>query len=333
LIYIKIKPVFSTVVLALIVLIAVVSGCGESDHNGTKSSSPSVPNQERWGIYELNLATRNVNLIYSTPDEIYSSALRLNHAGDRFVFAQKPAGSSDNATEIYSMGTDGNNIARLTNNEFMDLYPAWSPDGTRIAFLSRREKDLDIYVMAADGSDVKILYDSGSNDADIDWADETIVFTARFAVWKMNDDGTHPVQITNPPDRGQWGNANLPAGDYDPRLSPDGKKVAFERLEDTSQPNGGYNIFSVDADGAGETRLTDTGYAQGLASWSHSGDRLVYTVAAIAGAGKYDIYAMNSDGTDNCNITPDYFPADFLCYSPVFSKDDAKIFFIGRWWE
>ena len=42
---------------------------------------------------------------------------------------------------------------------------------------------------------------------------------------------------------------------------------------------------------------------------------------------------MNADGTDNHNITPDYFPAEFLCHTPVFSIDDSKIFFIGEWWE
>ena len=48
--------------------------------------------------------------------------------------------------------------------------------------------------------------------------------------------------------------------------------------------------------------------------------------------GKFDIYLMNSDGTDNKNITPDYFPADFLCHNPIFSLDEDEIFFIGEWW-
>ncbi len=89
----------------------------------------------------------------------------------------------------------------------MDVYPVWSPDGSRIAFLSRPDKDLDIYVMDADGSNIEKLYDSGFNDADIDWVDDNIVFTSQFAVWKMNSDGSQPVQVTSPPDRGQWGEA------------------------------------------------------------------------------------------------------------------------------
>ena len=33
------------------------------------------------------------------------------------------------------------------------------------------------------------------------------------------------------------------------------------------------------------------------------------------------------------NISLTYFPPNFLCYTPVFSVDDSKIFFIGEWWE
>ena len=116
-------------------------------------------------------------------------------------------------------------------------------------------------------------------------------------------------------------------------MSPDGRKIVFERLEDDASPHGNYNIFVVNADGSGETRLTDNGYSQGIVSWSHSKDRRVYVVAAIGSEGKYDIYMMNSNGSDNANINPDYFPPDFLCHSPVFSYDDSKIFFIGEWWE
>jgi hypothetical protein len=49
--------------------------------------------------------------------------------------------------------------------------------------------------------------------------------------------------------------------------------------------------------------------------------------------GKYDLYVMNSDGTNIVNVTPDYFPPDFLCHTPVFSMDDSRIYFIGEWWE
>jgi Tol biopolymer transport system component len=291
----------------------------------------TVPHEGKYGIYAFDPATDKVTLIYSTSNEMYTSALRLNNHGDKFVFAQRIDGTSDLNTEIFTIGVDGKNLQGLTSNNYWDLYPAWSPDDTQIAFISNRTKDLDIYVMNADGTNQHLLYDSGSHDADIDWASDTIAFTSGFKIWTIKDDGTNPTQVTHPTNAGQWGSANLPIGDYDPRLSRDGTKVVFERLEDTSSIHGSYNIYAINSDGTGETRLTNTGYSQGLASWSHEGDKITYVVAAIENQGKYDLYATNADGTNNRNVTPSYFPAGFLCYSPIFSKDDSKIYFIGQW--
>jgi len=324
----KIIRFFIPTILMLLTLLTV--GCQNSK---STTLTHLVPHEVSWGIYELDLETSEVRVIYSSPDEIQGSALRLNSQGNRFLFAQKTGGTSDNNLEIYSIGTDGQNLTRLTENQYMDVYPAWSPDDSRVAFLTLREGDLDIYMMDANGGDATLYYDSGSHDGDIDWAGDCMVFTSGSAIWKLEDNGVLATCITDPPHRGEWGEANLPAGDYDPRLSPDGSKIVFERLEDTAAPNGGYNFFVINVDGTGETRLTDTDYAQGLANWSRAGDHLVYVVAAIDGKGIYDIYMMNADGTDNRNITPDYFPPDFLCHSPVFSADDSKIYFIGQWWE
>ena len=49
----------------------------------------------------------------------------------------------------------GYNATNLTNNAADDRYPTWSPDGTRIAFLTDRDGDWEIYTMKADGSDLQ----------------------------------------------------------------------------------------------------------------------------------------------------------------------------------
>jgi Tol biopolymer transport system component len=42
---------------------------------------------------------------------------------------------------------------------------------------------------------------------------------------------------------------------------------------------------------------------------------------------------MNADGGGARNVTPDYFPDDFLCHAPSFSPDGGRLFFVGQWWE
>jgi Tol biopolymer transport system component len=55
--------------------------------------------------------------------------------------------------EIYVMRTDGTNLRQLTDNQrVQDSDPAWSPDSRRIAFVSNRDGNREIYVMDADGS-------------------------------------------------------------------------------------------------------------------------------------------------------------------------------------
>src|SRR5215208_3831615 len=53
--------------------------------------------------------------------------------------------------DIYTMNADGSGVTRLTNDPARDIQPAWSPDGTKIAFVSIRDGNTEVYVMNADG--------------------------------------------------------------------------------------------------------------------------------------------------------------------------------------
>ncbi len=73
--------------------------------------------------------------------------------------------------EIYIIDADGSNIIRLTHNSADDMFPVWSPDGSRIAFVSYRDEktelanlegNTEIYIMNSDGSNVTKLTDSES---------------------------------------------------------------------------------------------------------------------------------------------------------------------------
>ncbi len=315
--------------VAVFLTIYLIAGC--SSGGGDSSTGKTVPHEEAWGIYALNLASKKVSLIYSTPEAIHG--LNFNAQIQKLAFAQKVGGDADENYEIMTVGIDGADISQLTDNSIMDVYPSFSPSGSQIAYLTWGAT-LDIYKMNADGTDQQLLYDSGYHDADVDWGNGgRIVFTRNHQIWTINEEGADARQLTDPLNAGEWGVANLPIGDYDPRFNSDGSQVIFDRMDDISQQHGGYNIYAIDFSGTEETQLTNTTYAQGFPNWSSLDEKIVYVVAAISGEGKYDMYMMNADGTNNRDITPSYFPAEFLCHNAVFSSDDSVIYFVGQWYQ
>jgi Tol biopolymer transport system component len=68
------------------------------------------------------------------------------------------------------MDADGSNPVNLTDNPADDYFPAWSPDGTRIAFVSYRDGNPEIYVMNADGSNPARLTDNPASDYSPSWS-------------------------------------------------------------------------------------------------------------------------------------------------------------------
>jgi len=315
-------------VAAILCVVAIVIIA--STYLGRDSAENSVPHEGSWGIYSLDLGSNEVTLVYSSENML--KGLSLDGNGNTLAFGERFGGTDESHEEICRVAVDGSEFSRLTDNDFLDTYPAWSSDGSTLYFLSWRDMTLDIFKMASNGSGQTLFYDSGYHDADVHVVGDSIVFTRQSRIWIMNTDGTGVVDITDPPLAGEWGNANLPFGDYDPRLSPDGSKIVFERLVADTSVHGNYDLYLISADGADEMALTTTGYSQGLPSWSHDGESVVYIVAAIHDQGVYRIYMMDSDGGNNGDITPESFPDDFLCHSAVFSNDDSRLYFIGQWW-
>jgi TolB protein len=106
---------------------------------------------------------------------------------------------------IYLVSSDGADLRQLTD-QFSDSFPVWSPDGAYIAFQSTREdpgQHLDIYVMRADGTEIRRLTDNPDHDRQPSWSPdgEHIIFESNrdsdffYHVYIMNADGSEQKRL------------------------------------------------------------------------------------------------------------------------------------------
>ena len=131
------------------------------------------------------------------------------------------------------MHPDGGGLHALTHDNVDEQYPAYSPDGTKIAFV-RSTRGLnccptsqgDVYVMNADGTNVRQLAHDDPAIGHPTWSPDgtRIAFEKSYAIWVVNADGTGETAIYDPP--GSFC--------YDPAWSPDGSRIAV-----AGQPAGG----------------------------------------------------------------------------------------------
>jgi TolB protein len=200
----------------------------------------------------------------------------------------------DGNPEVYVMNADGTGQTNLSNHPDIDDVPTFSPDDSKIAFTTLRDGNGEIYVMNADGTGQTNLTNHSAGDASPAWSPDgsKIAFESLRSglaqIFVMNTDGSGVTQLTT---LGNNGGANW---------SPDGSKIAFHSDRHCGGCNTYPDIYIMNADGTGQTRLAfDPVHATGPA-WSPDGTKIVFDSQRD---GNYEVYVMNADGTGQTNLT------------------------------
>jgi len=171
--------------------------------------------------------------------------------------------------------------------------PSWSPNGTHLAYFAEVDGNLDIYVVAADGSDIQRLTDDPAPEYSPLWAPDggRIAFISERDgdqdVVVMHVDGTHQTDVSHdrlPDEAHTW--------------SPDGRRIAFVAYLDGADPltigDGNAEIVVVSVDGSHRREASRNPAWDGDPTWSPDGRRIAFTRRTDHAT----IYVMRMDGSD-----------------------------------
>jgi len=206
--------------------------------------------------------------------------------------------------EIFLANADGKGAKNLTSSKADNGYPAWSPDGKKIAFTSNRDGALNIYVMDADGGNVKRLTKDMDGSRIPSWTRDgkTIVFCRNTengsAIFAMDADGKNVRQVSK-------------EDGWDPACSPDGKKILFTSF----RKGDGFRLYVMDMDGSNTKELTTDANQKGYVypAWSPDGKKIAWTDSSGPGL---DIFVADADGKNAKQLTSLAGLTTYAAWSP-----------------
>ena len=168
------------------------------------------------------------------------------------------------------IGIDGTGL-RYLDVPGVDERPVWSPDGTQIALQVTRGPagNTDIYVVRADGTDLRRLTTSPADDVWPAWSSDgsTIIYANAGKVGSFDGSDNSPTSriYAVPVSGGTPTLVSSPKGVSDPTYSPDGTRIAFRK----------HGIWVMDADGTNVRRLAGPGsYSP---RWSPDGTKIAFS--------------------------------------------------------
>jgi Tol biopolymer transport system component len=187
--------------------------------------------------------------------------------GSRIAFEADLVPITDFAnSEIYVVNPDGTGLTNLTNKPGGDFRPAWSPDGSKIAYIGSNR----LWVMNADGSGpVQISGDGFVEREAPTWSPDGRMLAFLVIVGDIYNHTGYELHVISADGSGE---RSIVTGNIlsDPTWSPDGTRIVYEEEFQF--------IVVINPDGSNRRQLTGGDLRRSLPVWSPDGTRLAYTV-------------------------------------------------------
>jgi TolB protein len=206
----------------------------------------------------------------------------------RFAVVTQRSGNK----EIALVDVDGEGFTSITQNGSINLQPAWSKDGSKIAFTSYRSGNPDIYIAdLARGRTTRLSARPGVNIGAA-WHPAGDRLAVTLSSNGSGDTDLFMLEAETGRNLGQLTNAS--GIDVSPAFSPDGGQVAF-----ASERSGGVQIYVMSASGGDARRVTFNGGHNTDPAWSPKGDKIAY----VSRDGVFDVFTVGTDGKGAVRIT------------------------------
>jgi len=209
------------------------------------------------------------------------------------------SGSDDNTIKIWNAAT-AEHLGTLYGHAGSVNSVAWSPDGTKIASASAdwTVRIWDAWTgeligrpLVSDASALSVVWSPNGDEVAAGVLDGTV------SVWAVNNGGGLALRLA-----GHAARVNSVA------WSPDASKIAFHSTRNPPPPSpppgsNRFEIYTMNADGSHQTRLTNNTFQDTFPMWSPDGTRLAFTSNRDGPSSNFEVYTMNPDGTDVRRVT------------------------------
>jgi Tol biopolymer transport system component len=215
----------------------------ESDRDDTQPRT-CFPNCN-YNLYIMNADGSGQRQLTSAPGAEWHASWSPD--GKHLAYTAGDIGFIGGALYIMDMQTGQSTL--LLGDGFKDVAADWSPEGTQLVFTSYREGTMDIYVMNADGTDIRKLYGTNLQEYGPEWSPDgnRILFyvfdlpAIKQDIYVMDADGSNVQNLTN----------TAKVVDEAARWSPDGSQILFHTDRD-----GNFEVYIMNADGSQPVNLT-----------------------------------------------------------------------------
>jgi TolB protein len=246
------------------------------DHPSWSPNGKRIAYSSEQGVWVINSDGTGAKKIFDAL--AWDGDPEYGHDGTIIHYASESKNAySARYISIHSMGDEGGNIVKLTESAD-SRSPSASPDGTKIAYVSKLSGNYDVWVMDSDGSKNYQITDAPGDESSPSWSPDgsKIIYSSNGDIFTIETNSIRPVQLTDDS-----------FDNIEPTYSPDGKLIIF-----ASDRSGNYDIWMMGSDGNSIFRATLEDSIQKSPAWCPDGSSFAYVSNE---AGEFNIWIMNLD--------------------------------------